>query len=391
MNWTEQAESMIQSMTEAQKKTWEGWYELARKGSESSPFSPTDAMDPMRFFKQGVEAWTAQSGDTGQGMADQIFSGQRSMLRTLELLTKSWQIVAPNLASGKSWHEQLQKFTDQWTEQTLGTPSRGLETTANIQELWQSFIAEWGPLLKPWLSSTNQLAHGHLGESLLGGSSGLNRFLNLEMDGLSRMFSMEADRELAFERLSEIPRIGSNREQTAKLLNSFDAFVDMQKTTTLYRAKLAEAMGKATERTMETLAKMAEEGKTINTVRELNRLWLDVADRVFTETYASEDYIKLQQEVSRTSLNYRIEQQKVIEMILEAMHIPTRSELDDAYRTIYELRKELKMLTKRVETLASKPAPRAATKKRKAAPRRRSATTTKKAAAKVMNASKASL
>lgn len=392
MNWTEQAEAMIKSLTEAQKTAWEGWYDLASKGAGSSPFSRPNTMDPMQLFKQGFEAWTSQSGTTGQDMAGQMFSGQTSMLRTLELLTKSWQIVAPNVAAGKSWQDQLQQFTQQWTEQALGSPMRMMESGAHVNELWQSFMGEWGPLLKPWLSSINQMAHGHMGEGLMGGSSGLSRLLNLEMDGLSRMFNLETDRELAFERLAEIPRIGMNREQTAKLFNAFDAFVDMQKAVARYRTKLSQTMGVAVERTMESLAETAKEGKSINSVRELNRLWLDMADQVFSETYMSEEYAEMQKAVSATSLKYQIEQQKITEMVLEALHIPTRSELDDTYRTIYELRKQVKALTKKVDTLSALPQPTTTpTRKRKTAPRRKSAAPAKKAAAKVENTKNAGM
>ena len=355
MNWIEQAESMMKTLTEAQKKAWEGWYELARSGPKTAP-PITNFTDPSQLFRQGIEAWTAGTGITGQGMADQLFNGQQAMMRNLEMLTKSWQIVAPHLEAGENWQDGLKKFTDQWTEQTLGNPARWLEATAHTNELWQSFIGEWGPLLKPWMASVNQLLHGHLGEGFLGGSSGLNRFLNLEMDGLSRLFDMEADREMAFERIAEIPTIGYNREQNTKLLRAFDAFVDLRKVDIRYRTTLAVAMGEAVKETMSKLADLAKEGKSINSVRELNRLWLDAADKVFSEMYASEEYVQVQKDLSTAGLTYKIEAQKVIEMMLKALHIPTRSELDDTYRTLYELRKEVKALKKQVHTLTQQSA-----------------------------------
>ena len=370
MNWTDQAEAMMQSLTEAQKKAWEGWYDLARSGPNAANFS-SNMNDPMRFFKQGIEAWTAGSGPTSQGTAEQIFSGQRSMMRVVELLAQSWKIIAPNLESGKDWQGDLQNFTNQWLEQIMGAPNRLNESTQNTNELWQSFMAEWGPLMKPWLASLSQMSQGHLGEGLLGGSSGLNRLLSLETDGLSRLFNFEIDKELAFERMSEIPSVGSNREQNTKILRAFDAFIDLNKVTTKYRATIAKAMGEAVKQTMEKLAELAKEGKNISSVRELNRLWLNVADEIFTDMYASAEYMALQKELSGAGMKYKIEQRQVTEMILESLNVPTRSELDDAYRTLYELRKEVKSLKK---TLSAQNTPK------KAPVRRRKATTAKKPA-----------
>jgi hypothetical protein len=99
----------------------------------------------------------------------------------------------------------------------------------------------------------------------------------------------------------------------------------------------------------------------------------------------------MQKAVSATSLKYQIEQQKITEMVLKALHMPTRSELDDAYRTIYELRKQVKALTKKVDTLTALPEPTAPSKKRKVAPRRKPAAPAKKAETKVENTKNASV
>ncbi len=382
MNWTEQAESMMKTWTETQKKAWEGWFELARGGSglSGSAFSSSMA-DPIQLLKQGIEAWTAGAGPTGQGMASQLFNGQRAMMQTLELLTQSWQIVSKNLDAGEDWQGDVKQYTQKWVERMLGTPSQMLETTANTQELWQSFMAEWGPLLKPWLTSLNQIAHGHLGEGLLGGSSGMDKLFNLEMDGLTRLFNFEAIKETAFEQMAQIPSIGYTREQNAKLLRAFDAFVDLRKAHTKYHVELSGAMGEAVKRTMGKLANMAKEGKSINSVRELNRLWLDMADEVFTEMLASDEHNKLQNEVSGAGLKYRIEMQKVTEMILKNFNLPTRGELDDTYRTLYELRKEVKTLKKTVGNLTVQLSDKADTSKRKPKPATRKTTPSRKTAA----------
>jgi class III poly(R)-hydroxyalkanoic acid synthase PhaE subunit len=382
MNWTEQAESMVKTWSETQKKAWEGWYDLARSGPGMSGTSLFSNMsDPMQMFKQGIEAWTAGSGSTARDMAGQLFNGQRAMMQTLELLTQSWQIVSKNLDTGKDWHGDVQQNTQQWGERVLGVPSQMFETTANTQELWQSFMGEWGPLLKPWLTSVNQMASGHLGEGLMGSSSGMSKLFNLEMDGLTRLFDFEAAKNTAFNKMAQIPSVGFTREQNTKLLRAFDAFVDLRKAHAKYRTSLSTAMADAVKRTMEKLADMAKEGKSINSVRELNKLWLDVADQVFTEMLASDEHIQLQNEVSGAGLKYRIEMQKVTEMFLKNFNLPTRSELDDTYRTLYQLRKEVKTLKKTVAEL-TQPSPKLVEvvpgKKTKAATRK--ATTSRKAA-----------
>jgi polyhydroxyalkanoate synthesis regulator phasin len=48
-------------------------------------------------------------------------------------------------------------------------------------------------------------------------------------------------------------------------------------------------------------------------------------------------------------MTYKIMQHDVVEMVLKSLNLPTRSELDDAYKTLYELRKEVKVLKKALQ------------------------------------------
>lgn len=134
----------------------------------------------------------------------------------------------------------------------------------------------------------------------------------------------------------------------ARVAHAFDAFVDLRKAAMRYRAMTGKTMGEAVKRTMEKLTALAKEGNTINSVRELNKLWLGVADGVFSEMYVSEEYAEIQREFSSAGMKFKIEQQQVLEMLFESLNMPTRSELDDAYKTLYELRREVKALRRQL-------------------------------------------
>ena len=68
----------------------------------------------------------------------------------------------------------------------------------------------------------------------------------------------------------------------------------------------------------------------------------------FTDLYSSEKYAEVMRELSTAGVTYKIKQRKVVEMVLRALDVPTRTELDDAYRTLYELRKDMKAVKKQL-------------------------------------------
>jgi polyhydroxyalkanoate synthase subunit PhaE len=338
-DWTQQADQMLKAWAEAQKNVWDSWHELAGRTGAASAGPQGLSMDPMEWFQQSISAWADPTGIAGD-TARQVFGSQSSMMRNLEMLTKAWKTVAPMLDTGQDWRSPLSAFTTNWFQSvTGGAGVTGLGDMAkDTQALWNSYMNEWGPLLQPWLSSAiRATGTGHLGEMMLGGSA-----------GLSRLFSMEQDELFAapFTGLADIPSVGVAREHQAKILRAFDAFVDMRKVMLEFNKMTIGALNRSVETLMATLVERSKKGEPIKSVRSLNRLWLDSADKVFTEMYVSEAYLKAQRELSSAGMTYKILQQEVVELVLKNLNLPTRSELDDAYKALYELRKEVKTLKK---------------------------------------------
>lgn len=336
-DWTEQAEQMLKTWTEAQKNVWDSWQGFAGRAAGAPSGPQAFATNPLAWFQQSMSAWT-DPGGVARDAGRQVFGSQFSMMRNLEMLTNAWRMVAPQLDAGQDWRGALSGFTTDWFQQLAGAPHGLLETTKDTQALWQSYMKEWGPLLQPWITSAIEATgSGHLGEMMLGGSAGLSRLLTMEQDEFQGA---------PFGGLAEIPSIGVAREHQAKLLRAFDAFVDLRKVMLEFNQLTVGAMKQAVEAVIATLVEKSKKGEKIQSVRELNRLWLDSADDVFTKMYASEEYLKIQHEFSKAGMIYKMAQQGVVELALKGQNLPTRSELDDAYKTLYALRKEVKSLKK---------------------------------------------
>jgi len=338
-DWTEQAEQMLKTWTEAQKNVWDSWQDLAGRAVGTQPKPQAFAMNPMEWFQQSMSLWTDPAG-VARDAGRQVFGSQFSMMRNLELLTRAWQLVAPKLDADQDWRSPLSGFTTDWFQRLTGMSGNMLELSKDSQSLWQSYLGEWGPLLKPWLSSAIEATgSGHLGEMMMGGSTGLGRLLTMGQDDFQTG---------PFVGFAEIPSIGITRKHQAKILRAFDAFVDLRKVMLEFNKVTTGALSKAVETVMEALAEKGKKGEKIRSVRDLNRLWLESADKVFTRMYASEEYLKAQRELSAAGMSFKLMQQEVVEMVLKGLNLPTRSELDDAYKTLYELRKEVKALKKTV-------------------------------------------
>ena len=107
--------------------------------------------------------------------------------------------------------------------------------------------------------------------------------------------------------------------------------------------------------------------KAIATMRDLLQLWGRVADRVFVETFHTDEYIQLQGHFLNAAMKFRIQQREIAEVFQKTADLPTRREVDEAHRNIYEVRKELRQLKRVVDGL-QEPKPRNRPSARKSTP-----------------------
>jgi hypothetical protein len=67
--------------------------------------------------------------------------------------------------------------------------------------------------------------------------------------------------------------------------------------------------------------------------------------------FRSPEYIRIQGRLVNTATAYRVREREIVDAFLKASHLASRSELDEAYRRIYELRKDVKELKKAFQAL----------------------------------------
>jgi len=150
--------------------------------------------------------------------------------------------------------------------------------------------------------------------------------------------------ESTFGRMLESPTLGHTREMNEDILKGFDAWLDYRRGSFEYQVVLGETWVHAFEEFMRQMVALAEKGETVPSVKKLLFLWIEVVDQVFADVFRSDEYIRIQGCLVNTATAYRLREREIVDAFLKASHVASRSELDEAYRRIYELRKDVKEL-----------------------------------------------
>lgn len=122
---------------------------------------------------------------------------------------------------------------------------------------------------------------------------------------------------------------------------------------------------------METLVAKAMElvktGEELKGFNDFFRMWVDINERTFIDTFNSEEFSKLQAEMVEVGMRIRQDYETLMEKMLEDLPVVPRSEMDrvckrlhDLDNKVHELEKELE--STRIAKVQATPAKKAATK-----------------------------
>ncbi|MBW4564742.1 MAG: hypothetical protein KME32_27185 [Mojavia pulchra JT2-VF2] len=151
------------------------------------------------------------------------------------------------------------------------------------------------------------------------------------------------------ENVLQSPKLGYSREFTHQLFQGIDAWINLQRASIDYQLVLLDVWANAFEKLLLTLATSEENHQTLHQWQQLLQLWSSIFDREFAQKFAYEDTLQIRGKFLSASMANKLRQQQLMEILLKLNDLPTRNEVDEIHRSIYDLRKELKSLKKQLE------------------------------------------
>jgi polyhydroxyalkanoate synthase subunit PhaE len=329
--------------------------------TDTTPKSQNDfAQFWQNLAQQNLQTWMSGATPTAQTAAHKMVENQQAMMNLMTMAMKAWQNLLPTFDKGGDWQAALAGQMEQLRQELLKGGTANVRTMNNMGDLWQTYLKEWQGFATPWFTAS-QKGMEFNASAMAGDRSALMELIDLYWDAYQDTFG----------KLLQSPGLGSNREFDEKLRKGFAAWLDMQEAMYEYQVVVADTWVKAFEQLMQEIVGQAEKGKAMS-LRDFLNQWSGTADNIFKAAFASEAYITVQSKLVNMMMSYRIRQREIMESTLQSLDLPTRSEVDEAHRRIYELRKEIKALREEIAALkgdsepkASTPAPRTPATRRK--------------------------
>ncbi|WP_108471336.1 poly(R)-hydroxyalkanoic acid synthase subunit PhaE [Rhodanobacter thiooxydans] len=138
------------------------------------------------------------------------------------------------------------------------------------------------------------------------------------------------------------PAFGLNREQQMQQQALATALLESMQATARYQELIQRANTQGMQRLQDKLARHAEPGRQIDSLKGLYDLWVDASEEAYAEIALSDEFREVYGEMVNTQMRVRQLQQQQTEQLCQQLGVPTRSEVSSLGERLQALRREFR-------------------------------------------------
>jgi polyhydroxyalkanoate synthase subunit PhaE len=148
-------------------------------------------------------------------------------------------------------------------------------------------------------------------------------------------------------RMTEGPRLADVGGLERQMVELMELYVAVQTATRAYETVVAGAWAKANQRFAEEISQRARAGKRLRPGKEALEVWMDIANQTLVETHRSAEFLTAQRDLLRTGMDFLLAERQLFEQLVEPVGVPTRTEIDEVHRSVWELKGRIRELERR--------------------------------------------
>ena len=348
MNANHATESVSNPWLDAQQLWIDSWRQMMDAAATpatatANPFLPGMMGQWQEAVQRSLGGMNDYTASTAQAVSRQMLVAQEQMLRMMQMATEAWKRLAASGSGPANWQADLGQIAEQMRRQMMDNYAATMQSSGDVSQLYQAYLAEMAKLAAPWQAAMAQMP------AWTSGAAGWDAGMAQAMDANLKAFDQ------SFGRFLTSPTLGLYRNSIAQVNQGFKVWLEARTLETEYQTAVSGAWAKAFQAMMTKLVTLAQEGKAVQSLRDLTDIWVEVADKEFFALFHSDEFAELQGRYLNSSMALKRAQRDLLENWLRANDLPTRSDLDEAYHEIYTLRKEVKALKKTLNQMSGGP------------------------------------
>lgn len=286
-------------------------------------------------------AFDAFAANSDASLAKDTFYKSLAGTQAIQKLFEQWQLILEamrsNAADPQAYKDlmdpaKVKQIVDQLFHFDLDAMTQWQKQTSQSAGFYEQFS-------KPWADAA-KLQMGNFAQG------------NIQPETwLKQMQSMYSVFENSTSKLFSTPAVGKDREKLELMSQCAKAMCDYASKNIEYQRLMYDTGIEANEALAKQLACRVRAGEKIEQFSEFFALWTDVNEKSFNELFQTNAFSQKRNALTEAGFNARKLYNEIVESQLVELPIARRSEIDEVYKLIYDLRKQVKSLQSQISEL----------------------------------------
>lgn len=354
LNGNGKSTEMFNQWMESQQNTMKSWYENAQKFFTPFNTANNDVFASVRKSQEqwieGYNNWMAQWTSPFKAMMPNIadstardaYQNMVNMSNTYFKLYEVWAPFYKSISENSLNAESFGKMFDGARFKELMDKSFEVISPVQVKELYAQFNS-WFEMMNNYNRHLFQQFSGNLPQA-----EKLMPFLFFGNDADKSFANIFGAYQRSISPLVRLYAPGKESEMNELFSAQLDKF-------SRYSTKLNELQhmmyttgAKNFEKFVFESFEQAKKGTDLGNFQQVFQNWVNQNENAFIELFRTDDYSKLQGELLDLGLELKAGFEKIAEINLQPLPVMLRSEADELYQTIYDLKKRIRQLEKQV-------------------------------------------
>ncbi|MEY3743507.1 MAG: hypothetical protein RLZZ541_562 [Pseudomonadota bacterium] len=248
--------------------------------------------------------------------------------------------INPNNYSDLTDPAKIKQVIDKLFNFDLDAMTQLQKQTAQYTNLYQQFGKPWTDAAK---NQSSNFMQGNFTQADMQPEA-----LMVQMKAMYGMF------ENATGKLFSAPAVGKDREKMELLSKCAKAMSSFAANNIEYQQMMQSTGQEAMQEVVKELAKKVEAGEKFEKFDEFFALWIDTNEKTFYKLFQTKAFSQKRNALTDAGFNARKLYNEIIERELVELPIARRSEMDEVYKIVYDLRKQIKGLESQIQALKNK-------------------------------------